>query len=213
MGNQAGHRRAFHDGPFSLASRYDYVYGRVRPRHLVDCLVSCSEVGSLEAEGRVFDVSVPGCWCPSRKDLVPAQYVQARLRLPIPEKAIAVRLAAVTWIHEARFGLEILIICLNRCRGQGALDAVSGSTALPASIHSRPSPEIGRCDGNGRSHATPALTPSIGDGLAQLGSGPLSDRSAFFSKIDPISSGHAAWHFSLSFRTNTRSRGRHGLHF
>ncbi|GEM_PF-3114994 len=86
------------------------MYCRVRPRHLVDCLVSRSGDGPLEAEGRVFDVSVPGCWCPSRKPLVLGQYVQARLRLPIPEKSIAVRLAAVTWTHEAHFGLEILMM-------------------------------------------------------------------------------------------------------
>ncbi|HXF92041.1 MAG TPA: PilZ domain-containing protein [Nitrospiraceae bacterium] len=135
------------------------MYCRVRPRHLVDYLVSCSEDGSLEAEGRVFDVSVPGCWCPSRKDLVPAQYVQARLRLPIPEKAIAVRLAAVIWTHEARFGLEILMMdAEDKARLMRYLEA---RRYLPRYIRVRLQ-KLVVATGTDEFTPPPALTPSIG---------------------------------------------------
>ena len=110
------------------------MYCRVRPRHMVECRLSSIVGGEIVAKGRVFDVSVPGCWYPSRRSLSLGTYVQVRLHLPNHEKSITVPLAAVTWTSNSSFGLEMLLMeAEHRARLFGFLGMPPGVQARPQS--------------------------------------------------------------------------------
>jgi len=73
--------------------------------------VECSVVFAGEAligEGRVVDVSLPGCLMESPEAVKPGDYVQLKLFLPDQEPAIRVPLAVVRWAQGSRVGVEFI---------------------------------------------------------------------------------------------------------
>ena len=60
------------------------------------------------AEGRMLDVSLPGCLIECRHTLKKGDYVQLRTFLPDQSQPIDITLAAVRWVHTSRVGLEFI---------------------------------------------------------------------------------------------------------
>ena len=59
-------------------------------------------------EGRMLDLSLPGCLLQSAIPLVAGEYVQLRLFLPDLETPLHIPLAAVRWVDGSRVGLEFI---------------------------------------------------------------------------------------------------------
>jgi c-di-GMP-binding flagellar brake protein YcgR len=59
-------------------------------------------------EGRVIDVSLPGCLMESLESAKPGDYVQLKLFLPDQPPAISVPLAVVRWAEGNRVGVEFI---------------------------------------------------------------------------------------------------------
>ena len=73
--------------------------------------VECSVVFAGEAllgEGRVVDVSLPGCLMESPEAVKAGDYVQLKLFLPDQQPAIRVPLAVVRWARGSRVGVEFI---------------------------------------------------------------------------------------------------------
>jgi hypothetical protein len=73
--------------------------------------VACSVIFSGEGgvgEGRMLDVSLPGCLLESAAALKCGDYVQLRLFLPDFQSPLHVPLAAVRWVEGNRVGLEFI---------------------------------------------------------------------------------------------------------
>ena len=73
--------------------------------------VECSVVFAGEAvigEGRVIDISLPGCLMESPESPKPGDYVQLKLFLPDQQPAIRVPLAVVRWAEGLRVGVEFI---------------------------------------------------------------------------------------------------------
>ena len=73
--------------------------------------VECSVVFAGEAvigEGRVIDVSLPGCLMESPESVKPGDYVQLKLFLPDQQPVISVPLAVVRWADGNRVGVEFI---------------------------------------------------------------------------------------------------------
>ena len=73
--------------------------------------VACSVIFAGDAgvgEGRVLDVSLPGCLLESAATLKAGDYVQLRLFLPDLQTPLHVPLAAVRWVDGCRIGLEFI---------------------------------------------------------------------------------------------------------
>lgn len=64
--------------------------------------------GTETGEGRVLDVSVPGCLVESLVPVKVGDYLQLRLLLPDHQPALFVSLAAVRRVQGLRFGLEFI---------------------------------------------------------------------------------------------------------
>lgn len=73
--------------------------------------VECSVVFSGEAmigEGRVIDISLPGCLLESPETAKPGDYVQMKLFLPDQQAVLSVPLAVVRWAEGNRIGVEFI---------------------------------------------------------------------------------------------------------
>ncbi len=73
--------------------------------------VSCNAILAGErsfCEGRVLDVSLPGCLIECVHALQVGDYVQLRLFLPDQAMPMNVLLAAVRWVDSARVGVEFI---------------------------------------------------------------------------------------------------------
>lgn len=73
--------------------------------------VTCSVIFSGDSgvgEGRILDISLPGCLLESAARLKAGDYVQLRLFLPDLQSPLHVPLAAVRWIEGNRVGLEFI---------------------------------------------------------------------------------------------------------
>jgi len=73
--------------------------------------LQCSLVfanGRQVGEGRVLDMSVPGCLVESSVPVKVGDYLQLRLCLPDYQPSLFVSLAAVRWAQGLRFGLELI---------------------------------------------------------------------------------------------------------
>lgn len=73
--------------------------------------VACSVIFAGEGgvgEGRILDVSLPGCLLESASSLKPGEYVQLRVFLPDLQSPLHVPLAAVRWVEGNRVGLEFI---------------------------------------------------------------------------------------------------------
>jgi hypothetical protein len=63
-------------------------------------------VNGLIGQGRLLNVSVPGCLLETTMPLVAGYFVQ--LRIPLGTHQILVELAAVRWVHESSVGVEFI---------------------------------------------------------------------------------------------------------
>ncbi len=73
--------------------------------------VECSAMFAGESavgEGRILDLSLPGCLLESSKKMSTGEYVQLRLFLPDLQTPLHVPLAAVRWVEGVRVGLEFI---------------------------------------------------------------------------------------------------------
>ena len=73
--------------------------------------IECTAVFAGEAvigEGRVLDVSLPGCLMESPEAAKPGDYVRLKLCLPDGQPAVDVSLAVVRWVKDNRLGVEFI---------------------------------------------------------------------------------------------------------
>lgn len=59
-------------------------------------------------EGRVLDLSLPGCLLESPKKVTAGEYLQLRLFLPDRQAPLHVALAAVRWVEGSKLGIEFI---------------------------------------------------------------------------------------------------------
>jgi hypothetical protein len=64
--------------------------------------------GELSGQGRVLDLTAPGCLVESPQEVVKGQYFQLQISLPNLNSPLSVKLAAVRWSEGGRFGLEFI---------------------------------------------------------------------------------------------------------
>ena len=62
----------------------------------------------LSGQGRVFDITTPGCQIESCQRVVKGQYLELTIALPGEAPPLRVHLAAVRWIKGSRFGVEFI---------------------------------------------------------------------------------------------------------
>jgi hypothetical protein len=65
-------------------------------------------VGSHVSEGRILDLTVPGCLIESPVFVKKGDYVQLRMTLPGLKSPVSVALAAVRWTKGSHFGVEFI---------------------------------------------------------------------------------------------------------
>jgi hypothetical protein len=83
----------------------------MKPRYSQRVAVCCSVIFAGDGgvgEGRLLDVSLPGCLLESAASLKSGDYVQLRLFLPDLQSPLHVPLAAVRWVDGTRVGLEFI---------------------------------------------------------------------------------------------------------
>ncbi|MGZ8393536.1 MAG: PilZ domain-containing protein [Nitrospira sp.] len=73
----------------------------------VECPVMFAGDNSI-GEGRILDLSLPGCLLESSEKIIEGEYVQLRLFLPDAQTPLQVSLAAVRWVDGIRVGLEFI---------------------------------------------------------------------------------------------------------
>ena len=59
-------------------------------------------------EGRILDISLPGCLLESPKQIRAGEYLQLRLFLPDQQAPLHVALAAVRWAAGSKLGIEFI---------------------------------------------------------------------------------------------------------
>jgi hypothetical protein len=64
--------------------------------------------GDVFGEGRVLDLTAPGCQIESSQKVIPGQYLELRILLPGQTSFFIVELAAVRWARGSRFGAEFI---------------------------------------------------------------------------------------------------------
>jgi hypothetical protein len=64
--------------------------------------------GELSGHGRVLDLTAPGCLVESAQSVLKGQYFQVQISLPDLASPLSVKLAAVRWSKDRRFGLEFI---------------------------------------------------------------------------------------------------------
>ena len=80
---------------------------RYSQRVSVDCSVMFAGE-SMVAEGRILDLSLPGCLMESSKTLAAGEYIQLRLFLPDRQAPLHVELAAIRWAEDSKVGIEFI---------------------------------------------------------------------------------------------------------
>jgi hypothetical protein len=73
--------------------------------------IECAAVFAGESvigEGRVLDLSLPGCLMESPEAAKPGDYVRLKLCLPDGQPAVDVPLAVVRWVKGNRLGVEFI---------------------------------------------------------------------------------------------------------
>ena len=81
---------------------------RSSPRLTVNCTIAL-EHATFNEEGRLINVSVPGCGVESPMSVSVGDYLRLRLFLFDEEAAIYVPRAIVRWKNQIRFGLQFLV--------------------------------------------------------------------------------------------------------
>jgi hypothetical protein len=64
--------------------------------------------GELSGQGRLLDLTTPGCLVESPQKVLKGQYFQLQISLPDLKSHLSVKLAAVRWSEGGRFGLEFI---------------------------------------------------------------------------------------------------------
>lgn len=83
----------------------------MKDRYSARIPVECSIIFSAETmigEGRVIDVSLPGCLMEISESTRPGGYLRLKLSLPDGQPAISVPLAVVRWVKSNRMGIEFI---------------------------------------------------------------------------------------------------------
>jgi hypothetical protein len=80
---------------------------RYSPRVSVDCTAIFAGE-SVRGEGRVLDVSLPGCLIESSEAATPGDYIWLKLGFPDGKQSLDVPLAVVRWVQGNRIGVEFI---------------------------------------------------------------------------------------------------------
>ena len=80
---------------------------RYSQRVPMDCSVMFAGDNCV-GEGRILDLSLPGCLLESPKRMTAGEYLQLRLFLPDHQAPLHVALAAVRWVEGAKLGVEFI---------------------------------------------------------------------------------------------------------
>lgn len=80
---------------------------RYSQRVSVDCSVMFAGE-NVVAEGRILDLSLPGCLMESSKKMSAGVYIQLRLFLPDHQAPLHVALAAIRWAEGSKVGIEFI---------------------------------------------------------------------------------------------------------
>ena len=80
---------------------------RYSQRVSVDCSVMFAGK-NVVAEGRILDLSLPGCLMESSKKMSAGEYIQLRLFLPDHQAPLHVALAAIRWAEGSKVGIEFI---------------------------------------------------------------------------------------------------------
>ena len=81
--------------------------GRYKKRVPLNAWVIFSN-NELFGQGRLLDLTAPGCQIESRQRVFRGEYLQVRILLPGRTSLFTVKLAAVRWIKGSRFGVEFI---------------------------------------------------------------------------------------------------------
>lgn len=81
---------------------------RYGQRISVSCSVMFTGDDGVGEEGRVLDLSLPGCLMEGADSLRTGDYVQLRIFLPDLQAPLHIPLAAVRWVKEFKVGLEFI---------------------------------------------------------------------------------------------------------
>jgi hypothetical protein len=65
-------------------------------------------INSLLSEGRVLDITAPGCLIESSRVVSMGQYLHLTIFLPRLNSPLVVRLGAVRWVKGKQFGVEFI---------------------------------------------------------------------------------------------------------
>ncbi|MCS6287614.1 MAG: PilZ domain-containing protein [Nitrospira sp.] len=63
---------------------------------------------NVVAEGRILDLSLPGCLMESSKKMSAGEYIQLRLFLPDYQAPLHIALAAIRWAEGSKVGIEFI---------------------------------------------------------------------------------------------------------
>ena len=88
---------------------------RYSQRVPVDCSVMFAGE-NIVAEGRILNLSLPGCLLESPKKMAPGEYLQLRLFLPDRQNPLHVTLAAIRWVDGFKLGIEFIRTSENEQR-------------------------------------------------------------------------------------------------
>ena len=80
---------------------------RYSQRVTVECSVMFAGESGV-GEGRIVNLSLPGCLLECSKKFHSGEYIQLRLFLPDLQAPLQVTLAAVRWVDGSRVGLEFI---------------------------------------------------------------------------------------------------------
>ena len=80
---------------------------RYSQRVPMDCSVMFAG-DDFVGEGRILDLSLPGCLLESPKKMTAGEYLQLRLFLPDHQAPLHVSLAAVRWAEGTKLGIEFI---------------------------------------------------------------------------------------------------------
>jgi len=104
-------------------------------------------------QGRVLDFTSPGCRIESLQRVKRGQYLELRILLPGQTSLFTVKLAAVRWTEETRFGVEF--IRMDKLEQQ-MLDAfMAEHRSSPRPLGSRPAHQSMLMNGGDRSEVPP----------------------------------------------------------
>jgi len=83
----------------------------IQDRYSTRVLIEGSAIfasAAMVGEGRVIDLSLPGCLLESPNSIKVGDYVRLKLLFPDDQPAVSVPLAAVRWAKDGRLGLEFI---------------------------------------------------------------------------------------------------------